>query len=248
MKECVDFADILVSVARKEYPGHDSEAQFRNHLTGCAECRRKLRDQQALSAVFTTLAAEYTDAPSPGLAVELNDHFKRQARIAKRGTHFRRAAIGIAAAGLAAMLLIMLRTETKKPLPPRAPESSIQATRAPAPSPTPSVEASPQSPPSHVAKRHKPRRPASRPSPQPERELTTEFFAIPYSEPLAAAQQVDVFRVRMPRARLAQFGLPVDGSRLDSPVTADVAIGNDGAPRAIRFVREAQFENTKEEK
>jgi hypothetical protein len=62
------------------------------------------------------------------------------------------------------------------------------------------------------------------------------FLAIPYAEPLSPAEQVDVYRVALPRATVARFGLPTDGI-VDSPVVADLAVGSDGVARAVRFIR-----------
>jgi hypothetical protein len=67
--------------------------------------------------------------------------------------------------------------------------------------------------------------------------VATDFFEIPYSEPLRPEERADVFRIQMPRANMAVFGLPVAGGRLDSRVTADVLVGEDGVMRAIRFIR-----------
>jgi len=68
-------------------------------------------------------------------------------------------------------------------------------------------------------------------------EVATDFFEIPYAEPLRPEERADVFRVQMPRANMAVFGLPVSGGRLDSRITADVLTGEDGVIRAVRFIR-----------
>jgi len=68
-------------------------------------------------------------------------------------------------------------------------------------------------------------------------EIATDFFEIPYVEPLRPDQRGDVFRIQMPRANMAVFGLPLSGGRLDARVTADVLMGEDGVARAIRFIR-----------
>lgn len=62
------------------------------------------------------------------------------------------------------------------------------------------------------------------------------FLAIPYAEPLAPSEQVDVYRVQMPGATLAHYGFPVRAGSVDSPVIADVAVGSDGVVRALRVV------------
>jgi hypothetical protein len=41
----------------------------------------------------------------------------------------------------------------------------------------------------------------------------------------------------MPRSALIRLGLPVNVERADTPVKADLLVGEDGLARAIRFVR-----------
>jgi hypothetical protein len=78
----------------------------------------------------------------------------------------------------------------------------------------------------------------SAPPPAPVRsEIATEFIPLVYGESLAEEPQ-QVVRVRLPRAALASFGLPVDEERGSERVQADVVFGGDGMARAIRFVRE----------
>jgi hypothetical protein len=72
------------------------------------------------------------------------------------------------------------------------------------------------------------------------------FFLIPYSEPLAPSEQIDVYRVELPRVALAHYGWPMPAAIpnsagpnslvMESPVTAELAVGSDGLVRAIRFV------------
>lgn len=68
------------------------------------------------------------------------------------------------------------------------------------------------------------------------REVRTEFFAF---DPLAAEGVGDAYivRVRVPRATMASYGIPVNPESLDQRVEADLLVGGDGAARAIRFVR-----------
>lgn len=77
--------------------------------------------------------------------------------------------------------------------------------------------------------------PAAAPAAQ---ELRTEFFAF---DPLAAEGVTDAYivRVRVPKATMASFGIPVSPDSFDQRVEADLLVSGDGAPRAIRFVRTA---------
>jgi hypothetical protein len=62
------------------------------------------------------------------------------------------------------------------------------------------------------------------------------FFVFPYAPALEPHENAEIYRVRVPRATLAEFGLP-SGSRLDESIQADLVIGSDGVTRAIRFIR-----------
>ena len=64
----------------------------------------------------------------------------------------------------------------------------------------------------------------------------TPFFPLPLSEPLGASESGEVWRVRLPRSTMASFGLPVSAARLNDMIEADVIVGQDGSPRAIRFL------------
>ena len=46
-----------------------------------------------------------------------------------------------------------------------------------------------------------------------------------------------IVRVQLPRAALANFGLPVNMDRYNEKVKADVLLGVDGRAHAIRFVQ-----------
>jgi hypothetical protein len=68
----------------------------------------------------------------------------------------------------------------------------------------------------------------------PSREVVTAFLPLGYSSPATEAYQV--VRVQLDRSSLLQFGLPVNVELADRPVDADLLIGSDGMPRAVRFV------------
>jgi hypothetical protein len=47
-----------------------------------------------------------------------------------------------------------------------------------------------------------------------------------------------IVRVEVPRTTMASFGLPVNMDRYNERVKADVLVGVDGVPHAIRFVQD----------
>jgi len=69
------------------------------------------------------------------------------------------------------------------------------------------------------------------------REIATDFFLINYGAvPLAEGGRV--VRLLVPRSAMAKYGLPVNMDRANEPVKADVILGLDNLPQAIRFVQE----------
>jgi hypothetical protein len=70
----------------------------------------------------------------------------------------------------------------------------------------------------------------------PEAAASAPFLAIPYAEPFLPSEQLDVYRVQLPRATLRIYGFPAQTGDLEASVLADVAVGSDGVVRAVRFV------------
>jgi hypothetical protein len=68
-------------------------------------------------------------------------------------------------------------------------------------------------------------------------EITTPFISLTQGYTLPMPEGGQLLRVELPRSALASFGLPVNEERLNGRIKADVVVGNDGIPRAIRFVR-----------
>jgi hypothetical protein len=79
------------------------------------------------------------------------------------------------------------------------------------------------------------RRPPARPKGD-DVPVSALFIAVPYAEPVAPFEQIDIYRVQLPRATLGIYGVPAAAGDLESRVTADVAVGSDGLVRAVRFV------------
>jgi len=73
-------------------------------------------------------------------------------------------------------------------------------------------------------------------------ELSDEsgFVAVPYVAPLAPGEFVKVVRVELHPVALAHMGIYVDSDSA-SGIPAEVLIGEDGFPRAVRVFEEIQF-------
>lgn len=70
---------------------------------------------------------------------------------------------------------------------------------------------------------------------EPESISAKDFLVFDYARTLPPADSTQLMRVRMPRERLAPLGIPLPReSRNDDFVNADLLVGSDGVPRAIR--------------
>ena len=222
MSGCDAVRETLVDVAR----GAPVENSLREHLESCPYCRRRLDNERTLSA---GLAAVCSDAvPPPSVRNAVMAEFRR----ANHVTPIRRPVLRWLAIAAAAVILLVIFVGMRQ-----HPRKILTAVRPPVPAPL-LVPAAP----AVAAKAPRPYKRRRVMKVEPPRvdaapEVATDFFEIPYSEPLRPEERADVFRIQMPRANMAVFGLPVAGGRLDSRVTADVLVGEDGVMRAIRFIR-----------
>jgi hypothetical protein len=73
-------------------------------------------------------------------------------------------------------------------------------------------------------------------------EQATDFFPLPYADDSALLDGGAVIRVAMPRSTLASWGFPVSGAAADR-IPAELVVGADGTPQAIRLVAERNEAN-----
>jgi len=161
------------------------------------------------------------EAP-PEMEARLLGVFRSRPRYGRRW-----AAVAVLAAGLVIALLLW-PNRTHKPevsavqpvLP--VPESAQPIREA---EPTPKVAGAP---------RKVVRKVAAVQQPEPH-EVVTDFF--PLMNPAPSFGRGQMLRVQLPAAAMQTVGLPVREEHLDDLVQADVLVGEEGMPRAIRFVR-----------
>ncbi len=185
-------------------------------------------NEEALLAGLKALADSVAeDAPAASIEAALRREFRRHGKLRNRSNfanlsskYFKYILLGTAAAVLTGVFL----TDRQPP-----PPIQTKALRPPAAMQhLPEVVAVPARQASAKARR----RPAT-----PNREVTTEFFAVPYAPQFTSEDRGQLVRVRLPRESMRSFGLPVNEDRVTPVVNADVLVGEDGVARAIRFVR-----------
>jgi hypothetical protein len=67
-------------------------------------------------------------------------------------------------------------------------------------------------------------------------ETVTDYIPLTYLADATAMESGMVLRVELPPSALVRMGLPAPVERTDSRVKADLIVGDDGVPRAVRFV------------
>jgi hypothetical protein len=70
---------------------------------------------------------------------------------------------------------------------------------------------------------------------RPRQEIVTDFF--PLMNPAPPFERGQLLRIDLPASAMQMVGLPVHEQRLADRVQADVLLGEEGLPRAIRFVK-----------
>lgn len=68
-------------------------------------------------------------------------------------------------------------------------------------------------------------------------EVKTDFVPLTYLNSATAMDSGIVVRVEVSREKLAALGLPLNLERADEKIKADIVLGDDGVPRAIRLVQ-----------
>ncbi len=252
---CDQCVQALVDLAR------DAETQHvepvRAHLARCAACSRRFRDEQNLTAGLRALAeATATSAPSEALEGRLMALFDEQAETTAprpvAAKHMRAwwmpaaAVLALATAGTLAWLHVTAGSRPVKE--PRA--AAMPAGGAAAPgvaAPGPDVQVAPpvaQTAPSPAATSRSHAGRAGRPTHAPRAVVAEGFVPLPWAAGLPDFDRGEIVRMDIPLTALPLYGIEIPADAEDRPVRADMLVGQDGQPRAIRLVTPQPDETT----
>jgi len=248
---CDQCVQALVDLAR----GSDAAdlEPVRAHLAGCGACAQRFRDEQQLTAGLRALArATATSAPSEALEGRLLALFDEQvasrepAATAGKGMRawwMRAAAVlALTTAGTVAWLHVTAGSRPVKE--PRTASTPRRAPRVVARGPdvqaTPPVgQASPQvrqAAPSPAATPRSHRGRAGRSARPPRAVVAEGFVPLPWAAGLPDFDRGEIVRMDIPLTALRLYGIEIPADAWDRPVRADMLVGQDGQPRAIRLV------------
>jgi hypothetical protein len=68
-----------------------------------------------------------------------------------------------------------------------------------------------------------------------EEDADASFYPLPAADALPAVESAMVVRVQLPLSSLRLMGYPVEEDRADTPVQADLLLGQDGLARGVRL-------------
>lgn len=222
--KCAEFEAVVHDLARRELdPTVESIA--RAHAEACPSCACRLAEAHGLARILRTASTEARqhEAP-PELEARLLGAF-RQESAARRGSARVRKGLGwrfvlgwAGAAAVAAALAFAVVSYG----PGRRPSSSATRTR-------PVASAAVGSTATAAAK--------ATSAQTTQAGLNSGFVPVPYTGGFGPGESGVIVRVQVPRSSLAELGYPVDATQGSGMVQADMVIGEDGWPRAVRIVR-----------
>jgi hypothetical protein len=260
---CQRFENVVADLAR----GRMMEADVRNaasaHGDECESCAARLRDEETLTRGLQLLALDMETMSAPSeLEGKLREAFRSRRVVvpmpAKRAPS-RYWLVAVAAALLIAMGAIAMwwRAETPEQRMAEAPPSPAKQEQAVNPKPQPVENVQPANDENYHAvesgqrRRETPklaqqvahrtggaRRAAATPlANHATPEIATDFMPLGDVSPASLQDGGQIVRVKLRRATLVTFGIPVNMDRYNEDLKADVLIGIDGRARAIRFVQ-----------
>lgn len=180
---------------------------------------RRLREDTSAQAATTALEGRLVEA--------FRAHHQTSARKTGRWNWISLA--------IAASLLLAVASRFWQPLRVQAPVVPMAASPQEAAPATPAtIETVASQPRPKPSRKRRPRAVGSRLllASSPHAPDAREFVSIPYAPPLTPYDEAQVVRVNMPGSSARRMGVPVMFDR----VQADLVVGNDGLPRAIRLV------------
>jgi plasmid stabilization system protein ParE len=234
--ECQECDSVIHDFMRAEVANEEERTRAFDHIVHCARCEARFLSVRALERALRTLA-ETTDAERSAAQLEpvLRTVFQQQKRV-RQSPVASWLAIGIAAA-----LLLSVGVVSRQRI--FAPErrSTILATAHSVQSENVSNAQIPE-PAAKLAQetrkhgKSRPRVPAQR---REGEEFVTGFYALPYAENSDHIMSGEVVRVQLRGSALPGIGFPMalNGDTAAEQITADLIVGENGLPLAIRFVR-----------
>ncbi len=219
---CREFADLVHQVAGRRAVDAALAAAARAHAEACPSCGERFAEARTLAGILHIASGESRRLDPPRhVEALLLEAFRREHFVADRrgpGAQMVWRPILAWTGGCAALALLVLESLVLFPgrlRPPASLRSPVSLPKATAPR-----EVASSHPPSSSSKTN----------------LTSDFVPVPFAGSSEPDDWGVIVRVRVPRSCLADLGYPVDEAQGGGVVQADLLVGGDGWPRAVRIV------------
>ena len=238
---CGMVRESVLDLARGVALPESAQESVRRHLAECARCAADFERQRNLTADLRAVAnSAQAWGSSPEIEARLQAAFAaREAPATAETPATRRTPRWVYALAAAAVLALAtwIGTEPARITEQRRPAASRPAADASAAAAPASVASavSPVEPPRAV--RGTPARLVRRTRVTiPPRVRSFEFLTLPGAAGLPDLESGSVVRIELPVAALSEYGVDIVPDPAKSTVQADLLVGQDGQPRAIRLV------------
>ena len=228
--DCAQFERLLHDLDRPGTEGFSLREAALGHAESCSVCAQLLTQAESLDLALRAVAERESGRQAPPrLEKLLRDEYRRGAAASAR----RRVRWQLAALATAAVLLLALGLSLRH----RAESPSRNGgSRA-----TPAAVATGNSP--ALASDSASEQGALADSQVADSDSSTAFVPLPYADTSAASEDGAIVRVELSRSELASFGLPVTDLSATDRIPADIIVGEDGAPQAIRLVSQSSLDD-----
>ena len=256
---CEEYEADIVDLARGAGVSISAGARVRGHLDACAGCAVRFARERRLTEALRKVA-DSAPQPSRSEAIEAKllrafdgQHAagSRQASSPRPPVAMRAAWRGLAAAAVLVLASVLWRATAPWRSPDAAGPAPAEMAAAPAEAPPPAppvaeraprrAEASIPPPPRRVSPQAAPDRARAPRGPVQPAALAGDdgvlrFVSLPTAVGLPQFESGRILRVELASAMLPAYGFDVVPDSESGVVEADVLVGQDGQPRAIRFV------------
>lgn len=258
---CQEFEQIVAELADDRLASVRTRITAMTHAANCQRCNAQLQAQKTLNQNLFVFAEHSADQQAPlQLRQSLLAAFEAQQvelaaetassnviRLADRKPFVIRRWAWVSAAAAAIVVFAAIVWAWQNPRPSERFVADTTATptvtpELPAETTLPSNDVAAQTPrvvPSTEGRKgnRQPRRVLRKPA-NAGNELAANYIPLSYAAGSATPDQSLVVRVNVPRTTLIAMGLPLSAERGSEMVKADLRVGIDGVPLAIRLIRQ----------
>lgn len=240
--DCAQFEELVHDLDRPGTEGFARRDAALTHAESCSRCAILVMQSESLDVALRTLTERDAHRQAtPLVAATLMEEFQRRKfRSLGRKVERQIAVLGAAAAVLLAAGLWLHFSHSQTPPTAINEQQGAAIASSPAPLATSANSSQPTMPPTTNSQSAGSATPATvQPvNLQAESQSDAGFIRLPYADDPGGLDNATVVRVLLTPATLASFGLPVTGVGSGEPVEADLAVGQDGTPQAVRLVSE----------